>query len=189
GARNCSPGCCATRKARWSFSSFRPTASSSLEARSKSEPSAAPEHCGAMAESISWIATIATIIAASMTASNLGSRVTGYGFAVFTFGALCWIAVGALTHQPALLWTNIVLLVLDIFGIWRWLGRQARVEEGAHHAAVSSEFTPGEALFPVSLLTRAPVRCGEGEVGRCVDAMAGCGSGRLSYVVVSQGGV
>jgi hypothetical protein len=142
-----------------------------------------------MADTISWIATIATIIAASMTASNLGSRVTGYGFAVFTFGALCWIAVGALTHQPALLWTNIVLLVLDIFGIWRWLGRQARVEEGAHHAAVSSEFTPGEALFPVSLLTRAPVRCGEGEVGRCVDAMAGCGSGRLSYVVVSQGGV
>ena len=142
-----------------------------------------------MADTISWIATLATIVAASMTASNLGSRVTGYGFAVFTFGALCWIAVGALTHQPALLWTNIVLLLLDIFGIWRWLGRQARVEQGAHHAAVSSEATPGEALFPVSLLTRAPVRCGGDEVGHCVDAMAGCGSGRLSYVVISQGGV
>ena len=142
-----------------------------------------------MADTISWIATVATIVAASMTASNLGSRVTGYGFAVFTFGALCWIAVGALTHQPALLWTNILLLVLDIFGIWRWLGRQARVEEGAHHAAAASEATPGETLFPVSLLTRAPVRCGQDEIGHCVDAMAGCGSGRLSYVVVSQGGV
>ena len=41
-----------------------------------------------------------------MTASNLGSRVTGYGFVVFTFGAWCWIAVGWMTNQPALLWTN-----------------------------------------------------------------------------------
>ena len=142
-----------------------------------------------MADTISWIATIATVVAASMTASNLGSRVTGYGFVVFTFGALCWIAVGILSHQPALLWTNIVLVVLDIFGIWRWLGRQARVEEGAHNAAVSSEVTPGEALFPVSLLSRASVECGGEEVGHCVDAMAGCRSGRLSYVVISQGGV
>ena len=142
-----------------------------------------------MAETISWVATVATIVAAFMTASNLGSRITGYGFAVFTVGALCWIGVGALTHQPALLWTNVVLLVLDIFGVWRWLGRQARVEEGARSATEASEFTPGEALFPVSILGRAPVRCGGTEVGHCIDAMAGCRSGRLDYVVVSEGGV
>jgi hypothetical protein len=142
-----------------------------------------------MADTISWIATIATIIAASMTAANLGSRVTGYGFVVFTFGALCWLAVGAMTGQPALLWTNVVLTVLDVFGVWRWLGRQSRVEEGARAAAEASEATPGESLFPVSLLSRATVQCGGSEVGRCVDAMAGCRSGQLSYVVVSQGGV
>jgi hypothetical protein len=142
-----------------------------------------------MAETISWAATVATIIAASMTASNLGSRVTGYGFIVFTVGALCWIAVGATTNQPALLWTNVVLVILDIFGIWRWLGRQARVEEGARSASEASERTPGEALFPVSLLARAPVRCGDSEVGHCIDAMAGCRSGRLDYLVVSEGGV
>ena len=50
-----------------------------------------------MADTISWVATVATIIAASMTAANLGSRITGYGFAVFMFGALCWIAVGLMT--------------------------------------------------------------------------------------------
>ena len=44
---------------------------------------------------------------------------------------------GAITDQPALLWTNVVLLVLDLFGIWRWLGRQVRVEEGARSAAGS----------------------------------------------------
>jgi hypothetical protein len=142
-----------------------------------------------MADTISWVATIATIVAASMTAANLGSRVTGYGFVVFTAGALCWIAVGALTHQPALMWTNVVLAVLDLFGIWRWLGRQSRVEEGARSAAESSEATVGEDLFPVSLLSRSAVESAGKEIGHCVDAMAGCGSGRLSYVVVSQGGI
>lgn len=142
-----------------------------------------------MVDIISWTATAATIIAACMTASNLGSRITGYGFVVFTFGALCWIASGVMNHQPALVWTNVVLTILDLFGIWRWLGRQARVEEGGRTAAKASERTPGEALFPVSLLTAAPVECADGPVGTCVDAMAGCGSGQLGYVVVSAGGV
>jgi hypothetical protein len=142
-----------------------------------------------MAETISWVATLATIVAASMTAANLGSRITGYGFAVFLIGSLAWLTVGLLTGQPALTWTNIVLTGLNIFGIWRWLGRQAKVEEGGKSAAEASEETPGEALFPVSLLARAPVRCGGREVGHCVDAMAGCRSGRLAYLVVSEGGV
>jgi hypothetical protein len=142
-----------------------------------------------MADTISWAATVATIIGAFMTASNLGSRITGYGFAVFTIGALCWIAVGALSDQPALMWTNVVLLALNTFGVWRWLGRQAGVEEGARSASEASERSPGEALFPVSLLSRAPVRCGQAEVGHCIDAMAGCRSGRVDYLVVSEGGV
>lgn len=142
-----------------------------------------------MADAISWVATVATIIAATMTAANLGSRVTGYGFVVFTFGALCWIAVGVATHQPALTWTNIVLTVLDVFGIWRWLGRESRVEQGARSAAEASQETPGEQLFPISLLSSAALTSNGAEIGHCVDAMAGCGSGKLHYVVVSQGGV
>jgi membrane protein implicated in regulation of membrane protease activity len=142
-----------------------------------------------MAESISWVATVATIIAASMTAANLGARITGYGFAVFLIGSLSWLGVGLLTGQPALVWTNIVLTVLNLFGVWRWLGRQARVEEGARAASEASEETPGEALFPISLLSRAQLTGGGSELGRCIDAMAGCLSGRLSYVVISHGGV
>lgn len=142
-----------------------------------------------MADTFSWLATVATILAALMTASNLGSRVTGCGFAVFTVGALCWLAVGALTQQPALLWTNVALLGVDIFGVWRWLGRQARVEQGGRAASEESAHTPGESLFPISLLSRAPVRCGDKEVGHCIDAMSSCRSGRLNYIVVSEGGV
>ena len=143
-----------------------------------------------MEDIIGWVATVATISAALMTASNLGPRITGYGFAVFTVGSLSWLALGLITHQRALVWTNIVLTVLNLFGIWRWLGRQARIEEGATSAAEASEQTPGEALFPVSLLLRAPIEDGHGSVlGTCVDAMAGCSSGRVHYVVASQGGI
>jgi hypothetical protein len=142
-----------------------------------------------MTDWLSWFATAATIIGAFLTASNLGTRVTGAGFAVFLVGSLSWIGVSILTGQEALLWTNIVLTFLNVFGIWRWLGRQASVEEGAKAAAEASELTPGEALFPISLLTRAKVGTAQSNLGTCVDAMAGEHSGRLAYVVVSEGGV
>jgi PRC-barrel domain len=143
-----------------------------------------------MADTISWIATVATVIAASMTAANLGSRITGYGFCVFLLGSLSWLATALLTGQPALLWTNIVLTILNVFGIWRWLGRQSRIEEGASQASEKSEQTPGEALFAVSTLLKATVRDRSGRnVGNCIDGMAGCSSGRLQYVVISKGGV
>ena len=142
-----------------------------------------------MTDTVSWIATAATILAACLTASNLGARITGYGFVVFTIGSIAWLTFGALSGQQALLWTNIVMTFLNLFGVWRWLGRQARVEEGAHAASAASEEDRGETLFPASLLTSARVRCGEDDVGTCVDAMAGCGSGRVAYVVVSEGGL
>lgn len=143
-----------------------------------------------MADIISWIATAATVTAAFMTASNLGSRITGYGFAVFTIGSIAWLAVGLTSGQQALVWTNAVLTGLNLFGIWRWLGRQAKMEEGANAAAQASEDAPGENLFPISLLSSAPIEDRSGIVlGTCVDAMAGCSSGKLRYVVASDGGV
>jgi hypothetical protein len=143
-----------------------------------------------MAELISWIATAATITAAVMTASNLGSRITGYGFAVFTVGSIAWLFVGLTSGQQALVWTNAVLTGLNLFGVWRWLGRQAKIEEGASSAAEASGHSPGESLFPISLLSRAAIVETHGNVlGRCIDAMAGCSSGALRYVVASDGGV
>jgi hypothetical protein len=142
-----------------------------------------------MTDLLSWVATAATIGGALLTASNLGARITGTGFVVFLFGSLSWIGVSLMSGQQALLWTNIVLTFLNLFGIWRWLGRQASVEHGAKAATEASEETPGEALFPVSLLSKAKVIVDGKEAATCVDAMAGQRSGRLSYIVVSEGGV
>ncbi len=125
-----------------------------------------------------------------MTASNLGARITGFGFVVFTLGSIAWLTLGVIGDDPALLWMNVVLTGLNLVGIWRWLGRQAKFEEGAEHAAVASKRKLGENLFPLSLLTSARLAGQGGDpLGQCVDAMAGCGSGRIAYLVVAEGGV
>ena len=143
-----------------------------------------------MEQLATWVAPVATTIAALMTASNLGTRITGTGFIVFTIGSIAWAILGLATGQDNLLWQNVVLTGLNLFGIWRWLGRQARIEDGGQSAAEASEATPGEALFPVSLLAKATVVGKRGvDLGTTVDAMAGCGSGRIAYLVVAHGGV
>jgi hypothetical protein len=143
-----------------------------------------------MEQIASYVAPAATILAALITASNLGPRITGWGFVVYTLGALAWLAIGLTVGPSSLVWQNAILLPLDIFGIWRWLGRQTRIEEGGETAAKRSRRQEGETLFPMSIMTKAPVISTDGkDIGRCVDAMAGCSSGRLSYLVVAEGGV
>jgi hypothetical protein len=143
-----------------------------------------------MDQTVSWIATAATILAACFTASNLGSRITGIGFIIFTVGSIAWFTFGWLTDQPALLWTNAVMTLLNLFGVYRWLGRQAKLEEGASKAAEASQAAPGENLFPASSLTASRLVGRDGEaLGTTVDAMLSCNGGRLSYLVVAQGGI
>ncbi|MGI8930872.1 MAG: PRC-barrel domain-containing protein [Sphingomicrobium sp.] len=139
---------------------------------------------------VTWVAPVATTIAALLTASNLGSRITGYGFIVFTIGSLAWLALGIATGQPNLLWQNVILTVLNVFGIWRWLGRQVTFEEGGEAAQAQSRAAAAETLFSAALLGRAKVMSADGhELGAAVDAMIGCRSGRIAYLVASAGGV
>jgi hypothetical protein len=143
-----------------------------------------------MDQTVSWIATVATILAACFTASNLGSRITGIGFIIFTVGSIAWFTLGWLTDQPALVWTNAVMTALNLFGVYRWLGRQAKLEDGAARAAEASEAAPGENLFPASSLTGSKLVGRSGEpLGATIDAMLSCDGGKLKYLVVSEGGV
>lgn len=143
-----------------------------------------------MLEAAQWIAPAATMIAAMMTAANLGARITGWGFVVFTIGAVAWVIVAIASGQRGLLVSNAFLLVVDIVGIWRWLGRQARYDEGAKAAELASEETEGPTLFPLSQIEGRPVIDADGKtIARTVDAMAGCDNGAIRYFVVSRGGL
>lgn len=89
-----------------------------------------------MHETVAVAAAALTMIAAVMVALNLGARITGYGFIVFTLGSIAWVIVAWATDQSSLLWTNGVLFVINVVGIWRWLGVRARYDKGA---AVANE--------------------------------------------------
>lgn len=91
-----------------------------------------------MEQVANWVAPIATTIAAIMVAANLGARLTGYGFIVFSIGSLAWMAVGWFNGQANLVWQNVVLLLVNVVGIWRWLGLRARYEKGAQVATEAS---------------------------------------------------
>lgn len=137
-----------------------------------------------------WAAPIVTIVAALMTAANLGSRVTGWGFGVFLIGSLLWTGIGVSNGDMGVIVQNVVLTLLNLFGMWRWLGRQAKLEDGGQAAHEKSADAASETLFPASLLTRADIASPDGKVlAKAVDAMVGCRTGRIAYLVAGEGGL
>ena len=136
------------------------------------------------------IAPAATMIAACMTAANLGPRVTGYGFVIFTIGSIAWSYIAISTGQTALLLTNGFLTAVNAIGIWRWLGRIARFSDGAQAAETNSRNADTPELFDVGTVQGRPVIDDSGtQIGSAVGLMAESRAGAISYLVVSSGGV
>jgi hypothetical protein len=138
-----------------------------------------------------WVAPIATMGAAMMTAANIGTRVTGWGFIVFTVGSIAWSIVAIATGQQNLLWTNGFLTLVNLVGVWRWLGRQARYDDGGEKAADrSAMIAHAPTLFPIGSLIGAQMQGRDGTpIGTVIDAMMRCADTGLDYIVVSEGGV
>lgn len=136
---------------------------------------------------IGWVATIATMIAAMMTASNLGARVTGWGFVVFSISSISWTTLGYTTGQTALVATNGFLMVTNLVGIWRWLGQQTKYEDGGRSAETASQQSQTPNLFTATSLIGMAVDDSSGmNLGRVVEALIECSTGRINYVVVSD---
>ncbi len=143
-----------------------------------------------MNEIAGWIAPVATMIAAMMTAANLGARVTGWGFVVFTLGSLCWAWVGMRSGQSNLLATNLFLTLVNLVGIWRWLGRQRAYEDGGKSAEIRSRRSSAPSLFTATgIAGMAVVDADRAAVGKAVEALIECASGEMSYVVIATHGI
>lgn len=137
-----------------------------------------------------WIAPTATMIAAVMTAANLGTRVTGWGFVVFAVGSVAWVIVALTSGQQNLLLSNGFLTVINLVGIWRWLGRQARYEDGSRAAAARSKAAHVPTLFSIQSIAGAALKGRDGaSLGTIVDGMMRCTDAGLVYMVVSDGGL
>ena len=82
-----------------------------------------------------------------------------------------------------------VLLLVNLFGVWRWLGRHARYEDSREHASERSRRARVPTLFSADSLIGSKVRTGEETRGTVVDAMLKCDEKDLAYVVTTEGGV
>jgi len=134
-----------------------------------------------------WIAPAATVIAAILTAANFGARTTGWGFVVFVLGSISWAIVGALTGQMNLLATNAFLTLVNLVGVWRWLGRQARYQDGARTAADRSKHAAGPSLVAASAINGLSVNDLAGvPLGSCVEALIGRERAEITYIVVAS---
>lgn len=130
------------------------------------------------------------MIAAMMTAANLGARVTGWGFVVFTVGSIAWSIIGFSSGQTNLLATNGFLTLVNLVGIWRWLGKQRLYEDGGQSAVAASRHSAAPSLFTATGVGGMTVVDRSGEAcGKTVEALIACETGEISYIVVASGGV
>ena len=73
---------------------------------------------------VEWIASIGTIIAAALIALDRGRRLTGWGFVLFTVVSLMWIYSGLVKDAMPIAAMNVVLLIINAWGVWRYLIRK-----------------------------------------------------------------
>ncbi|MEW4466970.1 hypothetical protein AB1K62_03960 [Parasphingorhabdus sp. JC815] len=77
----------------------------------------------AVIEILRWAASISGMVAAILVALNAGAKVTGIGFIIFTISSLIWITASVADGNNPLAVQNVVLLIINIFGIYRYLWR------------------------------------------------------------------
>ena len=76
---------------------------------------------GAGPELLRWVASVITMGAGFVLAARVRPRLTGWAFVVLTLASLIWIGIGYLSGEYALMAQNIVITLINVFGIYRWL--------------------------------------------------------------------
>jgi hypothetical protein len=84
--------------------------------------------------------------------------------------------------------TNVFLTLVNVVGIWRWLGRQRGYEDGGKSAEKASrQISTTPDLLAATRVVGAQVRHADGTAaGKAVEALFECGTAQISYVVVSR---
>ena len=64
-------------------------------------------------------AAVTTVLAAALVAANWNARITVAGFVIVA--SLAWMADGWLESKTSLVIQNLILLLINALGVWRWL--------------------------------------------------------------------
>jgi hypothetical protein len=65
-------------------------------------------------------AAVTTVLPASLVAANLNAGVTVAGFMIFIVASIAWMADGWLETKASLVIQNVILLLINAIGVWRW---------------------------------------------------------------------
>ena len=65
-------------------------------------------------------AAVTTVLAASLVAANLNARITVAGFMIFIIASIAWMIDGWPETKASLVIQNVILLVINVIGVWRW---------------------------------------------------------------------
>ena len=65
-------------------------------------------------------AAVTTVLAASLVAANLNARITVAGFMIFFVASIAWMVDGWLETKASLVIRNVILLMINVIGVWRW---------------------------------------------------------------------
>jgi hypothetical protein len=65
-------------------------------------------------------AAVTTVLAASLVAANLNARITVAGFIIFIVASVAWLVDGWLEAKASLVIQNVILLLINVIGVWRW---------------------------------------------------------------------
>jgi len=77
---------------------------------------------------LEWFAALGTIIAALLVAMDLGRRITGWGFVLFMLVSVSWVVSGLLNDALSLVIQNGALLLVNAWGVWRYLLNPERTQ-------------------------------------------------------------
>ncbi len=136
------------------------------------------------------MASIATIIGGLTVALNAGTRITGWGFAVLAAGSACWSVNALANGSTSLLVANVTMAAINLIGVWRWLGRRRRIEQGSNRAMVASAAAPLPSLVSTGALLEAPLHLpGGGAFGTVIDLMVHGEAQDLAYAVLAFDGI
>ena len=74
-------------------------------------------------------AALTTVLAAALVAANLNARVTVIGFVIFIAACIVWID-GWIESKASLVIQNVILLFINVIGVWRWYPRAEKEAKG-----------------------------------------------------------
>ena len=97
---------------------------------------------------LEWTGAIGAIIAAALIAADLGRRVTGAGFVLFSVVSVVWIVSGlrADDGMPIAV-QNGLLLLINLYGTWQFLlspKRKREIEKAEEIAEQAKKEVAGE---------------------------------------------